>query len=118
MKPTAARAPTQTTTDVRVFASIGSMADVREALRARFDALELARTTIDAAAGLADGHASKLLAGLKHFGDVSLFPTIEVAGLRLVLIEDEEATARSAKLQKRVAYKVRYAKGTCDARSP
>jgi hypothetical protein len=102
---------TQALTDVRVFASISSMADVREALRARFDALELARTTIDAAAGLADGHASKLLAGLKQFGDVSLFLTIEVAGLRMVLIEDPEAAARTAKLQKRVAYKVRYAKG-------
>lgn len=94
---------------VRVFAAIGSMADIHEALRARFDALELSRTTIDAAAGLADGYASKLLANppIRGFGDVSLFPTLEVAGLRLALIEDPEAAARTAKLQKRARSQVR-----------
>jgi hypothetical protein len=48
----------------QIIASVGSMADIREALRARFETLEISRTTIDEAAGLADGHASKLLAGL------------------------------------------------------
>jgi hypothetical protein len=93
---------------VHVF--VGSMADIREALRARFDTLELARITIDAAAGLADGHASKLLAEppIRRFSDVTLWPVLQVAGLRLALVEDPETAARAAKLKKRVQHKVRY----------
>jgi hypothetical protein len=57
----------------QIVASVGSIDDIRQVLRARFDALELSRTTIDEAAGLADGHASKLLAGLTGFGPLTLF---------------------------------------------
>jgi hypothetical protein len=99
----------QATADVRVFASVDSLADIHAALRDRFEALEISRAEIDAAAGLADGYASKLLAAppIKHFGLMSLFPTLQIAGLRLALIEDPAAAARTAKLKKRVRHKVR-----------
>jgi hypothetical protein len=96
-------------TDVRVFAEIGSLDDIHAALRDRFEALEISRATIDAVAGLTDGYAGKLLAmpPIKRFGHTSLFPTLQVAGLRLVLIEDEDALARTRKLRKRVRNQVR-----------
>ena len=92
----------------QIIASVSSMADIRDALRARFEALEISRATIDEAAGLADGHASKLLAGLKNFGTVTLFPVLETAGLRLALVEDADATARAQALPKRTSQQVRH----------
>jgi hypothetical protein len=91
-----------------IVAEVSSMADIREALRARFEALEIARTTIDAAAGIPDGYASKLLAGIKNFGTVTLFPVLETAGLRLALVDDPAALERVRKLKKRVSAQVRY----------
>jgi hypothetical protein len=91
-----------------IVAEVSSMADIREALRARFDSLELARTTIDDAAGLHEGYSAKLLAGLVGFGTTSLFPMIETAGLRLALVDDPAALARTSKLKKRVSAQVRY----------
>jgi hypothetical protein len=91
-----------------IVAEVRSMDDVREALRARFDSLELARTTIDDAAGLQEGYSAKLLAGLVGFGTTSLFPMIETAGLRLALVDDPAALARTSKLKKRVSAQVRY----------
>jgi hypothetical protein len=87
--------------DVRVFAQVESLDGIREALRARFDALEISREEIDAAAKLPDRYASKLLAGLKNFGPKSLFPVLETAGLRLALVEDPDALERTLKLPKR-----------------
>jgi hypothetical protein len=97
------------TDGVRVFASIGSLADIHDAVRDRFEALELSRAAIDHAAGLADGHASKLLARppIKRFADLSLFATLEAAGLRLALIEDPAALAQAQGYEKRVRHKVR-----------
>ena len=81
---------------MNVVAELHSLRDIHLALRERFDHLAISRATIDAAAGLADGHASHLLAlrPMKHFGDISLWPTLEVAGLKMVLIEDPDALAR------------------------
>jgi hypothetical protein len=93
---------------VPIVASVGSMADIREALRARFETLEISRTTIDEAAGLADGHASKLLAGLTGFGPLTLFPVLEIAGLRLALVDDPAALERAQKLKKRASEQVRH----------
>jgi hypothetical protein len=94
---------------VRVFASIGSIDDIHVALRERFEALDLSRAAIDAAVGLADGHAAKLLAmpPIKRFGDLTLFPTLEAAGLRLALIEDPAAMERVKSHPKRVRSQVR-----------
>jgi hypothetical protein len=91
-----------------IVAEVRSMDDVREALRARFDALQIARTVIDDAAGLQEGYSAKLLAGLVGFGTTSLFPMIETAGLRLALVDDPAALARTSKLKKRVSAQVRY----------
>jgi hypothetical protein len=91
----------------QIIAEIRSLADIHDALRARFEALELSRITIGAAAGLTDGHASKLLSPVpvKRFGDVSLWPTLEVAGVKLCLVE---ALARvTSKLAKRARNAVR-----------
>jgi hypothetical protein len=97
------------TDGVRVFASIGSIEDIHDALRNRFEALQLSRAVIDAAAGLADGHASKLFSvpPIKRLGNLSLFPTLEAAGLRLALIEDPEAMVRTQGHQKRARNQVR-----------
>ena len=80
-------------TDVRVFAPVDSMPDLHAAVRARVEELELSRATIDAAAGIPDGYAAKLLAQLpvKRFGATSMWPVLRVAGLKLALIEDPEA---------------------------
>jgi hypothetical protein len=91
-----------------IVAEVSSMADIREALRARFDTLQIARATIDDAAGLQEGYSAKLLAGLVGFGTTSLFPMIETAGLRLALVDDPAALARTSKLKKRVSAQVRY----------
>jgi hypothetical protein len=60
------------------------------------------------AAGLADGHASKLLCGLSNFGALTLFPVLEIAGLRLALVEDPGALERASKLKKRASEQVRH----------
>jgi hypothetical protein len=60
------------------------------------------------AAGLADGHASKLLCGLSNFGALTLFPVLEIAGLRLALVEDPAALERASKLKKRASEQVRH----------
>jgi hypothetical protein len=91
-----------------IVAEVRSMDDVREALRARFDALQIARAVIDDAAGLQEGYSAKLLAGLVGFGTTSLFPMIETAGLRLALVDDPAALERTSKLKKRVSAQVRY----------
>jgi hypothetical protein len=94
---------------VRVFATIGSINDIHNALRERFEALEFSRATIDAAAGLAHGHAAKLFAmpPIKRFGDLTLFPTLEAAGLRLALIEDPAAMERAKTHPKRDRSQIR-----------
>jgi hypothetical protein len=94
---------------VKVFASIGSLQDIHNVLRERFEALEFSRATIDAAAGLAHGHAAKLFAEppIKRFGDLTFFTTIEAAGLRLVLVEDPAAMERVKEHPKRVRSQIR-----------
>jgi hypothetical protein len=70
-------------------------------LRDRADELNVSRTTLDEAAGLTPGHASKLLAPrpLKKLGVVSLGLMLQAMGLKLVVVEDVEALERiSAKL--------------------
>jgi hypothetical protein len=94
----------------QIIAEIRSMADLHDAMRARFDALEISRLEIDAAAGLASGHAGKLLAPVpvRRFGDKTLWPVLETAGVKLCLVEDPDALARvTVKLKKRQRNAVR-----------
>jgi hypothetical protein len=65
-----------------------TLEDLRLALRARAEALNISRETLDAAAGLAAGHASKILAPrpIKRIGGRTLPLLLGALGLRLVLI--------------------------------
>jgi hypothetical protein len=65
-------------------------------LRERADELNVSRTTLDEAAGLTAGHASKLLAPrpLKKLGNLTLGLLLQTMGLKLVVVEDPEALER------------------------
>jgi hypothetical protein len=80
----------------QVYASIASMIELHDALRLRFEELDISRETIEHASGLTPGYASKLLRPVpnKRFGEVSLFLILPVAGLKLGLLEDPEAMRR------------------------
>jgi hypothetical protein len=66
-------------------------------LRARADSLEISRGTIDSVAGLADGHASKILAlsRLRRIGMESLGPMLDALCLKLVAMPCDEAFERN-----------------------
>jgi hypothetical protein len=71
-----------------------------EAFRERAQELEISRAGIDQVAGWADGYASKLLGGAaakrrKIIGPLSLELLLGALGLKLILIEDPEAAART-----------------------
>jgi hypothetical protein len=76
---------------------IGSYDEVIEVFRARADELELSRLEIDRLSGLADGHSSHLLAKkyTQRLGPVSLLLMLDVLGLRLLVVEDPDLTART-----------------------
>src|SRR6266404_1811694 len=76
-----------------------------ETCRARADELELSRLEIDRLGGLPAGYAGKLL-GHDGFGPrkkkmwpIALESVFGVLGLKLLLIEDEAATARTLALR-------------------
>jgi hypothetical protein len=71
--------------------------DVINALRDRTDELQISREAIDSIAGLSDGYAAKLLSESpsKVLGPISMGPTLQTLGLRLMLVEDTAATART-----------------------
>jgi hypothetical protein len=50
--------------------------------------------SVDAVAGLADRHTSKLLCGLKGYGPMSLTVTLQTLGLALIVVSDDEALER------------------------
>jgi hypothetical protein len=78
-----------------------------ETCRARADELELSRLEIDRLGGLPVGYAGKLLGkdggepGRKHkkMWPVALESMLGVLGLKILLIEDEAATARTLALR-------------------
>jgi hypothetical protein len=75
--------------------------DVIRALRDRTDELQISRGSIDTIAGLSDGYSAKLLSEhpSKVLGPMSMGATLETLGLRLMLVEDTAATARTMKLR-------------------
>jgi hypothetical protein len=78
---------------------IATYDDVVDVFRARADELELSRLEIDHLSGLASGHSSHLLAK-KHtqrFGVISLRLMLDTLGLRLLVVEDPDLTARTLK---------------------
>jgi hypothetical protein len=76
-----------------------------ETCRARADELALSRLEIDRLAGLPTGYAGKLLGKSEHrktkkkFGPISLEAMLGALGLKIILIEDEAATARTLALR-------------------
>jgi hypothetical protein len=107
-EPTPANPPT---ISKRTSASLGRLiTDYRtlvETCRARADELELSRLEIDRLGGLPVGYAGKLLGkdggapGRKHkkMWPVALESMLGVLGLKILLIEDEAATARTLALR-------------------
>lgn len=83
-----------------------SVEDLQRALRIRADFLKIARDDLDEIAGLARGHAAKLLCDppVKNLGPVSAFPMIGALGMAVVLIEDPSALAR---IKRHPHYRVR-----------
>jgi hypothetical protein len=98
---------TQPPLAARVFAEVRSMDEVREALRTRFDELQISRAAIDHTAQLQEGYSAKLLVGIKGFGVLTLFPMLQAAGLKIQLVDDPEALDRAKKLEKRTQHAVR-----------
>src|SRR3981081_885694 len=71
-----------------------------EAFRERAKELEISREGIDEIAGWADGYAGKILGGerakkRKIIGPLSLELMLGALGLKLILVEDPVATART-----------------------
>jgi hypothetical protein len=78
---------------MRQLSSIRLYEDLQAALRERSAELGMTRIALDAKAGLADGHASKLLAPAqpKRFGWTSLPLVLQALGVRLALLNDDES---------------------------
>jgi hypothetical protein len=81
---------------MRSLAVVSSYGELILCLRQRAEALGVSNMTLDEAAGLTSGHAGKLLSSRPHraLGPISLGLMLEALGLRLVVVEDEEALAR------------------------
>jgi hypothetical protein len=82
----------------RPLAIVRSYADLHAALRARSDQLAMSRLELDHRAGLADGHAGKLLAPvpIKKLGSLTYDLVLAALGLVLIVAEDSESLARLA----------------------
>jgi hypothetical protein len=78
---------------------IATYDDVIDTFRARADELALSRLEIDHLSGLAPAHSSHLLAKkfTQVFGPLSLPLMLDTLGLRLLVVEDPELTARTLK---------------------
>jgi hypothetical protein len=80
----------------RELANVTSYNDLHVAMRARAAELKISRAEIDRLAGLASGHAGKLLAPrpLKRLGDDLVGFVIPALAMKLVLIEDLQSLAQ------------------------
>ena len=110
-KPAAPVAPAVANPPSPVGRLLATYADVIDAFRARALELELSRLETDHLSGLWEGHSSHLLAKkfTQVFGPVSLPLMLDTLGLRLLVIEDPELTARTLKRRKpRVHTHVRH----------
>lgn len=78
---------------LRAIAFLRSHDDLRLAIRQRCAENRVTRMELDARAGLADGHANKLLAIHPHkkFGSKSMWRVLAANGLALALVNDPES---------------------------
>jgi hypothetical protein len=95
--PAAAAPPTIAKPPSPVGRLIATYDDVIDTFRARADELELSRLEIDHLSGLAPAHSSHLLAKkfTQIFGPLSLPLMLDTLGLRLLVVEDPELTAKT-----------------------
>jgi hypothetical protein len=102
-KPAAAVAPPPAKPPSPIGRVIASYHDFVDVCRARADQLEVSRVELDRLTGLADAHSSMLLTKscMKIFGPVSLPLMLDVLGLRLLVVEDPDLTARTLRRRQR-----------------
>ena len=101
----------------RPLAIVRSYHDLHEAVRAWSDEIGMTREQLDAEAGLANGHAGKLLSprAIRTFGNVSLGRVLAALGLVLVLTEDGEAVER---IEQRMTAEKNARNDACDKIPP
>jgi hypothetical protein len=80
----------------RVIATVSSYQEMLAALRSRVTELQINGERFDHFAGLPTGYLSKLIGAkpIRRLGMVSFQPVLAALGLRLLVIEDQEATER------------------------
>jgi hypothetical protein len=80
----------------RVLADVGSYEQMLAALRSRINELQISGENLDEYAGLPRGYLSKLtgVKPIRRLGMTSFGPVLAGLGLRLLVIEDPDATAR------------------------
>jgi hypothetical protein len=81
---------------LRVLADVNSYEQMLDALRRRVTELEVNGEAFDQYAGLPRGYLSKLIGArpVRRLGMTSFTPVLAGLGLRLLVVEDQEATAR------------------------
>jgi hypothetical protein len=82
---------------------VASIPELVAAVRARRDELNISHESIDALAGLAGGHFSKLVCDppIKGFGELSLKSVLGALALRIVVVRIEEDPDQRARMAKR-----------------
>lgn len=80
------------------YAEFYDYAGLRDALRARVEQLNVSRNCLDSVAGIAAGYSGKLLApySSKKIGGVSLGFLVQAAGLKMVLVDNPDASDRGS----------------------
>lgn len=71
-------------------APIRSMPELVNGIRTARDEREVTHEVIDNISGVQSGYTSKVLAGIKNPGPVSLFPLLGALGKALVIVDDPE----------------------------
>ena len=86
-----------------VFTVAGTYKDLQQVVRERAQRLQISRSVLDSATGLADGYSGKVLAEdfTKKLGHLSLYSMLEVLGLKLIVVDEREAIERSEMLLRR-----------------
>jgi hypothetical protein len=104
-KPVAARSPPSAARPAAVAQVFTSYSTLIETCRIRCNQLELSRAELDRLSGLPDGYSAKLLGRdgcgqrQKRAWPISLEALLGALGLKVILIIDEQATARTLALR-------------------
>ncbi len=75
---------------MKVIGYAANLSELATLLAERRYALGITGLDLDAAAGLADGHVSKLECGIKRLGHVTLPTLLASLGLKLAVVESDE----------------------------